>query len=285
MEQTFLTGIDIKKVRHLQDISIPLSDKKRKHLILTGKNGSGKTSVLEALVRYFQKNISYGQMENIEVTDTLERRLEAYTKYLWEGYPSISEVRPLRRLTAYKKRIDDMSLYNVSCHVSTQNMNTKYESGEFLLAYYSDERKFQTEYYKNVDKIELKRQYGITENVGQKFTKYLVDLKATQAFTKDVKKIQKIDSWFNRLESILRMIFEDSELCLKFDEETFLFSIHETGREVFDFNTMSSGYAAVLDIVIDLIMRMEAQARTRTCFDMEGIVLIDEIETHLHLEL
>lgn len=41
MEQTFLTDIEIKKVRHLENISIPLDKNKRKHLILTGKNGSG----------------------------------------------------------------------------------------------------------------------------------------------------------------------------------------------------------------------------------------------------
>ena len=54
MERTFLTDIEIKKVRHLENISILLDKNKRKHLILTGKNGSGKTSVLEAVVRYIQ---------------------------------------------------------------------------------------------------------------------------------------------------------------------------------------------------------------------------------------
>ena len=51
--------------------------------------------------------------------------------------------------------------------------------------------------------------------------------------------------------------FDDGALKLEFDEDTFHFSIRETGREVFDFNTLSSGYAAVLDIVVDIIMRME----------------------------
>ena len=46
MEQTFLTDIEIKKVRHLEDISIPLDKNKRKHLILTGKNGSGKNKCI-----------------------------------------------------------------------------------------------------------------------------------------------------------------------------------------------------------------------------------------------
>ena len=52
-------------------------------------------------------------------------------------------------------------------------------------------------------------------------------------------------------------------------------------REPFGFNTMSAGYAAVFDIISNLIMRMEV----RHDYNMEGIVLIDEIETHLHVEL
>ena len=57
------------------------------------------------------------------------------------------------------------------------------------------------------------------------------------------------------------------------------------GRDPFDFNELSSGYAAVLDIVVDLIIRMESQTERRFDFSVAGIVLIDEIETHLHLEL
>ena len=38
-------------------------------------------------------------------------------------------------------------------------------------------------------------------------------------------------------------------------------------------------------LVNDLIIRMEAKSGLRAEFDMEGIVLVDEIETHLHLEL
>ena len=54
MEQTFLTGINIENVRHLSNILIPLDKDIRKHLVLTGKNGSGKTSVLEAIVNMVQ---------------------------------------------------------------------------------------------------------------------------------------------------------------------------------------------------------------------------------------
>ena len=72
---------------------------------------------------------------------------------------------------------------------------------------------------------------------------------------------------------------------LVFDEETFSFAIQMSGRELFDFNTLSSGYAAVLDIVVDLMLRMERKTGRKFRFDFPGIVLIDEIETHLHLDL
>ena len=49
MQNVFMTNVHIKKVRHLQNIDIFISDTERKHLILTGKKGSGKTSLLEAL--------------------------------------------------------------------------------------------------------------------------------------------------------------------------------------------------------------------------------------------
>jgi len=49
MENLFITNIHINKVRHLENIDIALSETEKKHLIFTGKNGSGKTSLLQAL--------------------------------------------------------------------------------------------------------------------------------------------------------------------------------------------------------------------------------------------
>ena len=282
MEQTFFTDIKIEKVRHLENIRIPLGTKKRKHLILTGKNGSGKTSVLEAMVRYIQIFLGEDSIALEEI-----RRLQKY-------YFALSHLKDSEqnRQEFYKKSLNSEGeeLKNLTSEIvlnsnSNIQLKEKYERGNFIFAYYRAQREFQVETYENIEKVELQNKYNIVENPGAKLTKYLVDLKATQAFTKDVKKAEKIDRWFKRFENILKTIFEDEHLELKFNDETFQFSIHESDREPFDFNTMSSGYAAVLDIINDLIIRMEAQSGLRAEFDMEGIVLIDEIETHLHLEL
>ena len=39
----FIKNIHINKLFHLNDIDIPIADEKCPHLIITGKNGSGKT--------------------------------------------------------------------------------------------------------------------------------------------------------------------------------------------------------------------------------------------------
>lgn len=48
---------------------------------------------------------------------------------------------------------------------------------------------------------------------------------------------------------------------------------------------MSDGFAATLDIVADLILKMQNGDSPVRVYEKKGIVLIDEIETHLHLEL
>lgn len=71
---------------------------------------------------------------------------------------------------------------------SFATLREKYQSGRFILAYYGDNRKFQVEKYINIEKIELEEKYNITDTPGNKLTKYLVDLKATQAFAKNSEK-------------------------------------------------------------------------------------------------
>ena len=54
MEQLYIKEINILKVRHLHNLKIIISSEEegKRHLILTGNNGSGKTSLLEAIQTY-----------------------------------------------------------------------------------------------------------------------------------------------------------------------------------------------------------------------------------------
>lgn len=282
MEQTYLTAVNIVKVRHLQDITIPLDTNKRKHLILTGKNGSGKTSVLEALVEHFRYVIG-----NFLTKERIQELIEISSRELTNGTTEKDKQKNLetrKRMGMWEKEMSHWTDGAVTECSSFTALREKYAAGDFVLAYYKADRLLKVEISSTIENIKLQDKYELGETPGKKLIKYMVGLKATQAFAqqkKDFVRAAEIEEWFERFEGVLKKIFDDPTLRLDFDIDNFKFRIIQANREPFDFNTMSSGYSAVFEIINDLTMRMEGkQSKAK-----EGIVLIDEIDTHLHLEL
>lgn len=288
MEQLFISKLEIKKVRHLKDISISLSKDCRKHLILTGCNGSGKTSVLEDLARHLN-SIATAQEEIESTRNALqfwENELENLRR---EEKKNTRRVEAEKNCSFCKEQLLRLQ-GGVSVEINRPVGEVRYafDKGEFILGYYKAERVFQAEVPKHIEKMELKENYAITENPRQKFIKYLADRQVTAALAKNrgnIEKADNINSWFSSLQDLLKNIFDDDSLQLIFDEDTYNFKIKQKNREPFDFNTMSSGFSAVWDIISDLILKMEKTTNRSFIFDVPGIVLIDEIETHLHLKM
>ena len=56
MQEYFIREINIDKLYHLSNIKIELSSDKRQNLLLTGKNGSGKTSLLLKIEKIFESD-------------------------------------------------------------------------------------------------------------------------------------------------------------------------------------------------------------------------------------
>ena len=291
MEHTFLTELNIIDIRHLHHIKIPLSRNQRKHLILTGKNGSGKTSVLKGLTAFLQYLVS----DDYEQDDSKVRIAELKDK-LHEN-KSVDRIAIHRQIKSIegnaRRRWNDGCIVSVN---SPPTMRERYKKGQFILAYYRDNRQLDLGLSTDYTKVELKSVYGLEEHPASNIGKYLLNLKTTQAFARLkmddadtdeqenaalTKRIRDIDNWFDRFTKVLRDIYNDASLKLRFDINTQQFAIILPDRDPFALDCMSMGYAAIFDIVGDLIMRMESQHS----YELEGIVLIDEIETHLHVEL
>lgn len=249
MDKIFITNLTIKKVRHLKNIIIPLSEKQMKHLILTGKNGSGKTSIVEALAKYLSK-IFTGERE-----------------------------------TAFRNCQNEL---DIKLNNKIDTIPRLAEKNHYILAYYGAARVFQADQPKQIEKVQLRDYYDLTEFPRKEFVKYLLDLKMTEMLARNKNKTEKADEiqeWFEKLEQLLKKIFDDETVILEFDEDTFEFHIMQQGKEPFGFNTLSSGYQAVFDIILDIMMRMQCQTQRSFVFKIPGIVIIDEIDAHLHLEL
>ena len=285
MNQHFITKLHISQVRHLKDIDIPISETECKHLILTGKNGSGKTSVLKGLAAYLSKFfLDSSSKESFRIYKERMQQLPEEILHTSKDSPEYTAL--LNRLEhatqfvkTYEQGVTPIFQEDSLIHAHTLQ-------GTYIFAYYQAERVYIAENEKNIAQVELTDTYGIDAHPGQDFVKYILNLKTIGAMAETNGKPERaaeIKAWFKKFDHVLQIIFDEKDAYLDFDIETFAFHIVVPGREPFAFDALSSGYAAVLDIVVDLMMRMEKKAGKH--YDLEGVVLIDEIETHLHLDL
>ncbi|MFN8439109.1 MAG: AAA family ATPase [Cytophagales bacterium] len=295
MSEIFIKEIKVNKVRHLHDLYIPISDNEKKHLIITGKNGSGKTSLLLEIKKHLE-GIPNEELLNIEnlkneiwnsesslknAKNKLESENDGLKRIGLKGYIKITE----DFIKNDKIQIEKFS----SIELIFKNLEFVYEhykKGEFVFAFFNSKRTTQLTLPKGIQKLEIKKVYNIEEKANQSFIQYLVNLKAQRSFARDannMKTVEEIDLWFQSFEGYLKELFGDPSLYLEFDSDNFDFNIVQEGKEKYNFNTLSDGYSAILNIITELIMRMEK--KSPRFYDTQGIVLIDEVETHLHIDL
>ena len=154
MEQTFLTSVNIAKVRHLQDITIPLSNEKRKHLILTGKNGSGKTSVLNALEQHFLFVVG-----NFRTKKEIQNLIDICKRQMTEGTGEEGKHVAAKAQETIVHWEREMLYWTSGAHgdcTSFADLREKYAKGQFILAYYKAGRLSKVEISKTIESITLK---------------------------------------------------------------------------------------------------------------------------------
>ena len=257
MQDVFITKIQIGKVRHLTDVEIVLSDTERKHLILTGKNGSGKTSLLEAM----RDNVVTEQRDRTET----ERFVEDFVNGYMENENS-------------DKRADRSGV-----HISYYS---NAEIDDAIFAFMPAERG-KLNAPDSIEPVQLKGKTLIVRNMNKDFIKYMLNLDYMLYSAKiDKSKVleDNIEQWFTNFLMALREIYDCQELELKRDAKNLVFKIEMPNREPFGLHEMADGYAAFLDIYMELLMRFENDD-AEVEYDKSAIVLVDEIETHLHVEL
>ena len=278
----YINNIHINQVRHLKDIDISLEKEAYPHLMITGKNGSGKTSLLNAIADHIERvaNDSYKNFENYE------KQIEYLENELKNNPQNILSI---EQSLQWNK--DQYKLFFGEIILTFRDVDTlikKYQEGNFIIAFYEAHRTIKNlQEPKNPTKPTLKDKWEIKETITQEFLKFLSDLKIQEALARN-EKLEKdanqIREWFVNFEELLGEIFQDKDLQLHFNYKDYSFKILTKGKE-FKFTELSDGFAAVLDIVVDLILKMQNKNQLTRAYEREGIVLVDEIETHLHLEL
>ena len=278
----YINNIHINQVRHLKDINISLEKDAYPHLMITGKNGSGKTSLLNAIADHIERiaNDTYKGFENYE------KQIEFWENELKNNPQNTLSIE--KNLQYFKNQYELFFGEVTITFKDVDSLIRKYQGGNFIIAFYEAHRTIKNlQEPKNPTKPTLKDKWEIKETITQEFLKFLSDLKIQEALARN-EKLEKdanqIREWFVNFEELLGEIFQDKGLQLHFNYKDYSFKILTKGKE-FKFTELSDGFAAVLDIIVDLILKMQHKNQLTRAYECEGIVLVDEIETHLHLEL
>lgn len=235
----FVKNIKVNKLLHLQDFSINIPEKSP-HLIITGKNGTGKTILLKAIVRHLA-------LSNFD----------------------------------YKGGEIDIQYKN------GEKIGKNWADKKFIISFYGAERRSEMKEPKNPTKPNLQIGANTATSLTNQFLYFLSDLKIQEALARNEQQFEdadKIKQWFESFENILQEIYEDKGLKLEFNYRDYSFFIVTEGKR-FKFNEMSDGFISAIDIIADLILKMQTENSLTHAYEKRGIVLVDEIETHLHLEL
>ena len=246
-----------------------------KHIILTGKNGSGKTTILKSIA----SQIAFSKTSNSR--DEHINGLLATIK----SHPFHSAV------PEWNRQITELS--GVNLFFIGDNTILK-STDKYIFSFFKAHRRVELLDVRTVSKetefTELLRQQTNPEDFAKQFKQYLVNKKVYEAFdymnSKDAS-INHSKIFFSNLTITLQKIFGDPELKFEFIQESFEFFIELGDGRKITFNQLSEGFSAFITILMDLLMRVDLIRKSLGDYNYNppGFVLIDEPETHFHLEM
>ncbi len=312
----------------------PPKGEKFKHLIITGENGSGKTTVLKSLnellrnlkndldiIRYYfdlkgktilnkepsceldfiEKNnkfayvyiptIKFTEIDNNNKDITLKNTLIEYNNNFEELVKEAKGAKETikedtKKISRYEKEI--LTIKNkFPVKTSSELHQLKREIAKFEELIKSKKEHIDV-YEKKINSFKIKYE---NTTLSQFFLIYLLKLKDEQIYAIGDEETEKADALTKRfldLEKAFQKLFEEPELKLKHrfnrGDRKFYFEYPDSRQT--NFNQLSHGHNAVMTMLAEIMLNIEAYREDNPDdVNPKGIVVIDEIESHLHLSL
>ena len=177
----FITSVHINEVRHLKNIEIKLNPEKRQHLILTGKNGSGKTSVLQAM-RCYLKAINDGMLNTIHIgwPRTVEMARRNYER-------ATNKAEKIQAQDTIKSIESSIAEYNGQLSIQFSDeaeLDSLYKQGDFITAYFPANRATVIYRANGVKDVKLDDSYRLDSTPINILLQYMTHLKRNRPMQK-----------------------------------------------------------------------------------------------------
>ncbi len=265
----------------LQNVDIKLDGK---NLIITGGNGSGKTSLITAINEKINILIKEKKLADLE---KIKKQLETHERVLLGAVKGTSQYTSqdnmVTSLKTQIKKIEGGLQLDIPNYL---DFSIDFDAKKSIIRFFEAQRNSKIQPSVGATALDNKTLQQ-TENAGAKFEQHLVNLRTRSSFaiTEDKNNAlhQKITKWFSDFEKNLKYLMEDESTKLVFKPNEFKFYISQNNKKPYTFQSLSSGYSAIFDILADLIIRTEFFEVPPS--ELTGIALIDEIDAHLHVSL
>ena len=282
----YINEITIHRLLDKSNLKIQAQDDgKLHHFILTGPNGAGKTTLFNAIAKSIDEMFKDTHFDFADFKKNLGFHEGLLAKAKQEG--KIEDIEKNRKqCDFYKTKCDDLWGTVELAGLNYPEIFSMVRNHKYVIAFFGAERLSHFIQVKSPVKPDL-TQKELKKSKTEEFIKFLVDLKFQQSMANNEgckDDVETIAKWFEGFENILKRLFGDDALKLSFDYKNYVFYIEKKdGR--FPLTDLSDGYSSALDIVADIILKMQDGVNVVRTYDVPGMVFIDEIETHLHLKL
>ncbi|MDK7098576.1 AAA family ATPase [Klebsiella aerogenes] len=258
-----------------------------KNLIITGNNGSGKTNLLRRLHTSLEQRLVNTGSNTLEQAKQRLQEAEQQLNYRLPG-DSLYDYYSRQKNDALKM-IDNEGKFSITFN-NEKGFKVSFHERKSIIRFFEATRQASIQGDGSISGMEKlfqeHKNLSLTIDSGVMFERYLVsywNYGLLQKGSGNEIEAERVFSWIAKINQDLKVLFEDETLELDFNLAELRIYLKQNDKLPFRLDQLSSGFSSVLAIYTDLLVKVELEKLSR--HEISGIVLIDEIDAHLHVTL